>query len=129
MLYRGINTEWLVNIGFVYVVLVHTVSYFSLKAPFLLAMLSHHASPAVTEIQFQHASRKESFRLTSAIRRAGSVVSISPIIFLLLFLCTYISGFTLFQKSSCCTFVRLLVRALYFVWLNGLFLYKSFSSH
>lgn len=54
------------------------VSVFYLQAPFLLAVLSHHASPAVTEIQFQHVSRKESLRLTRTIGRAGAVVSISP---------------------------------------------------
>lgn len=109
------------------------VSVFSLKAPFLLAVFSHHASPAVTEIQFQHVSRKESLRLTRAIGRAGPVVSISPRRHLppptssSVYLYFRVHIFP--EKYSCCTFVRLLVRELYFVWLNGLFLYKSFSSH
>ncbi len=33
------------------------------------------------------------------------------------------------EKYSCCSFARLLVRELYFVWLTDSFLYKSFSSH
>lgn len=103
MLYRGMNTEWLVNIGFVYVVHVHSVCRsFRLKHHFYLPC---SATMLLRRWQKSNFSTSLGKNPSGWRERSEELDRWSPfpliVIFLLLLLllCTSISGFTFFQKS------------------------------